>query len=274
MGGYDPIRPNYVRNSAFHNGYSAAIGIADSSNAIPIENNVIHHTLDYGITVAGNSSIIRNNLVMLNYWSSTFVQSEAQFNEQYLGAIDVSLALSVVLENNYVAGAQRVGINYRGDSCYSYAFGSMAHSIKNNTVVGALGGVVILPDSRFGNLDCIKISGFTVFKSVFWGIYYQGPQSVIVDSNVLVDNQVNVFAMVIGPSILGHVLSNKFYTLSNMLIVGKSSTFNCTKDVRPSDFNELFATNIASFSGKSNGFVGCVWANFLSGANGAPVKPW
>ena len=303
MGEYDTNRSSYVRNSAFHDGFAAAIGISDTSDGIPIENNVVHHTVDYGITAAGRSNLIRNNLVMLTFWSSTFVKNDYMFNGNYLGAIDVSQAASVVLENNYVAGAERIGINFRGDSCVPSSsvasFDNMTHSIRNNIVVGALGGVVILPDSGFSalELDCVKISSFVVFKSSYWGIYYQGEQRVIVDSNTLVDNQVNVFAMVTGPSILDHTLSNKTYVLQNTLVVGRSSTFDCAKDLKQQnmdvllasgkadsgskDVGELYwqiASTIPSFNAQLNmltgGFVGCVWANFLSGSNGAPKNQW
>ena len=217
---------------------------------------------------------------MLNYWSSTFITWEAKLNAIYFwGAIDVHDADSVVLEDNYVAGAERIGIFFKGDACSPGLFDpSMNHSIKNNVVVGAMQGVVILPTFFFGNLTCIRISGFTVFKSIYWGIYYQGTQSIIIDSNVLVDNQINVFALVVKPSILIHELSNKTYMLTNSLIVGKSSTFDCAVDVWPNDINQFFAITSASFSGLDNkyfeGVVGCVWANFISAANGAPIKPW
>ena len=280
MGSYNASRPTYVVNSAFHHGFAAAIGITESTAGIPIENNIVHRTIDFGIVVAGNSNIIRRNLVMLNYWSSTFITWEAKLNAIYFwGAIDVHDADSVVLEDNYVAGAERIGIFFKGDACAPGLFDpSMNHSIKNNVVVGAMGGVVILPTFFFANLTCIRISGFTVFKSMYWGIYYQGPQSIIIDSNVLVDNQVNVYALVIKPNILLHQMSNKTYLLTNSLIVGKSSTFDCEADIWPSDTNTLFARSITSFSGvysnDFDGVVGCVWANFISGSNEAPTKPW
>ena len=217
---------------------------------------------------------------MLNYWSSTFITWEATLNAAlYWGAIDVHNADSVVLEDNYVAGAERFGVFFKGDACAPGLFDpSMNHSIKNNVVVGAMGGVVILPTFFFANLTCIRISGFTVFKSMYWGIYYQGPQSIVVDSNILVDNQVNVYALVIEPKITFHLMSNKTYLLTNSLIVGKSSTFDCEADVWPNDINEISAKTIQSFSGVYNkefdGVVGCVWANFLSGSNQAPTKPW
>jgi hypothetical protein len=51
--------------------------------------------------------------------------------EEYYGAIDVTEADSVVLEDNFVAGAQRLGYNFRGDVCPGKSVGSgYNHSIK------------------------------------------------------------------------------------------------------------------------------------------------
>ena len=37
-----PLKPSYVKNNAFHHGFSPAIGVYNAQN-MPIENNVIHH---------------------------------------------------------------------------------------------------------------------------------------------------------------------------------------------------------------------------------------
>ena len=273
---YNYSRPSYVRNCGFNYGYAAAVGIFISAS-IPIENNVVYHTIDWGLKIQGHSNIIRNNLLVLNYWASTFLTWEAPFDKFYWGALDVSEADSVVMENNFVAGAERIGVFFKGDVCAGGTLGSgKNHSIKNNIVYSSLGGVVILPTQFFPGLTCVRISGFTVFKSSHWGIYYQGFASVIVDSNTLIDNQVNVFTFVFSPSILNHETTNKTARVKDTAIVGRSSQFNCSSDTKPNDLNLNQATTITAYgAGVDNqGFIGIVWANFLSGANGAPGKPW
>ena len=268
---------SYVKYSSFQNGYSVAISITDSSSIL-IENNVIYKTLDMALFILGHSNIIRNNLIAANYWPCTFVTWQADYTIDYFGAIDVRLADSVVLENNYVAGSERVGIHYRGDVCSGSVFSpsSMNHSIKNNIIVASLAGVAIFPKWSFTNFDCLKISTFTIFKSTHYGIYYQSQQSVNIESNILIDNQINVLSKVIFPSILQHTLSNKYYNLKNSVIVGQSSTFDCVRDVKPNDFNFLKAATINSFGAglNSKGMIGVTWADFSSGSNAAPYKPW
>jgi hypothetical protein len=124
--------------------------------------------------------------------------------------------------------------------------------------------------------DCTKISSFTIFKSVHYGVYYQASSNIIVDSNIIIDSQINVLAKVVFPSILSHQTSNKYSIIRNSLIVGKSRDFSCSKDLVPNDFNSFHARTIRAFGAGSRGSgkIGIVWADFSSAPNGAPFKPW
>ena len=250
IGSYNNIRPTYVKSCSFHHGYSAAIGILGSAS-LPIENNLFYKTLDYSIYLEGNSNIIRNNLITMNYWASSFKIDEAPFDNTYPGAIDAHNADSAVIENNFIAGAERAGLFYKGDACPGNSVG-WSHSIKNNTIHAALAGVVILPKYYFGQLWCVLISNFTVYKSSHWGIYYQGYQSLIADSNILIENQVNIFTIVFDPESVLHLTSNKNVQISNSLIVGRTNTFDCDRDVKPNDLNYQQATTIRAFGAGIN----------------------
>lgn len=276
LGAYNSSRPSYITNCAFHHGFSAAIGIFTSSS-IPIVNNVIYYTIDYGLFIQGDSNIIKGNLVTTNFWASTFIVEEAAFDLDYWGAIDVHLANSVVLEDNFVAGAERIGIYFNGGLCDGDSLGpGINHSIKNNTVYSAFGGVVILPITCMYQVDCVTISDFTIFKSVDYGIYYQNNQSLVIDSNILVDNQVGIFGMVLQPPSVSHVFGNKTYSISNTIVVGNSPFLNCSTDLKPVGVNAQYATLIQAIGSgvNSTGKIGIVWPNFLSSQNGAPTKPW
>lgn len=276
LGTFDYSRPSYVTNCAFHNGFSAAIGIFSSSR-IPIENNVIYYTIDYGLFIQGDSNIIRGNLVTTNFWASTFVTWEAAFDLDYWGAIDVHLADSVVLEDNFVAGAERIGIFFKGGLCDGESLESgLVHSIKNNTVYSAFGGVVIWPTYSFNQLDCVTISNFTVFKSVDYAIYYQNIQSIVIDSNILVDNQVGILGFVLQPPSVYHVFGNKTFNITNTIIVGNSPFLNCTTDLKPTGVNAKYATTIKAIGAGPNalGKIGIVWPNFMSSSNDVPFNSW
>ena len=275
LGAYDPARPNYVRNSAFHDGFAAAIGIFNCQG-MPIENNSVHRTLDYSIRVEGNSNIIRNNLVVLNIWSPTFIVAEAPFYAEFWGAIDIHLADSAVVEDNLIAGSQRVGINFRGSPCVGENLGnsSFNHSIKGNSIYGTVAGVTIFPPNTF-SLSCLSISGFTIYKASSVGIYYQGAPNIVIDSNVVVDSQLSIFPQVTSPSSLSHFINpNRSIIVSNNIVIGTSPNFNCKTDLPPKDLNSQYLTKCAPYGANNDGRIGIVWANFIDRPNGAPYKPW
>lgn len=204
--------------------------------------------------------------------------------EEYNGAIDVSETNSVILEDNFVAGAQRMGINFRGDICQGSNTLSpgLTHSIKGNIVYAALTGVSILPilplvaDVSFYLFFCRKISGFTIFKSTHWGIYYHGFGSIIIDSNILIENQVGIFTFIYEPKSKDHEIGYKRAILQNNLLVGQSPTFNCKNDFRVNDYNALKAVPMFAFGAGPNydSKIGLIWSNFLDEKYDKPYKLW
>ena len=273
---YNYSRPSYVKSCAFNYGYAAAVGIFVTAS-IPIENNVVYHTIEWGFKIEGHSNIIRNNLLILNYWGSSFYTWEAKFDLFFFGALDVHEADSYIVENNFVAGAERIGIFYKGDLCPGQTLGAgRNHSVKNNIVYSSLTGVAMLPEYYFKQITCVRVSGFTVFKSSHWGLYLNTPWTLIAEYNTLVDNQVNLFPFIIFPLITGHEATNKTISVQNNVIVGRSPQYNCSTDLKPDDLNSREVKNMFSFGAGADykGFIGVVWANFMSGSNMAPGKPW
>lgn len=215
----------------------------------------------------------------MNFWGSTFVPWQADYDVTYWGAIDAHEADSVIIENNFVSGAQRTGILYKGDLCpgVTQLQPGMNHSVKNNIIHSSLAGAAIFPGYTYSPLiSCASMTGFTVFKSVNYGLYYQNAPKVILDSNVLVDNQVGLFAIVIEPNEISHAVENKTIHITNTIIVGRSSSFNCTSDLKPNDLNNKKALGMRTFGSGANGLgmTGLAIGNFLGETNKMPKKPW
>jgi parallel beta-helix repeat protein len=71
----------------------------ESTNGIPITNNIIYNTYRSGIVITGRNSIVQNNLVSTIYWSGTGQPfSIAEFSMNYDGAIMSRDAVSVIME--------------------------------------------------------------------------------------------------------------------------------------------------------------------------------
>lgn len=193
LGEYNATRPSYVRKSSFHHGLGVAIGIL-SSMGIPIEDNVIHKTIDFGIRVEGYNNEIRRNMLTMNYWGATYLTKEADTDNTAWGSIDICEADSAIVEDNFIAGSERAGFHYRGDLCPGGSLGAgKVHSIKRNTIYGAGVGVAVRPDFAFTSLACIQMSDFVVYKSQYFGLYYQHTSELVVDRVTLIDNQIGVY---------------------------------------------------------------------------------
>lgn len=92
----------------------------------------------------------------------------------------------------------------------------------------------------------------------------------------LVDNNVGIFPMIIGPAALDHAYQNKKVTISKSLVVGKSSVFDCANDKM--DFSlpyvNLRRTFDKSWRIETKGRTGISISIFSSGPNNAPEKPF
>jgi hypothetical protein len=176
-----------------------------------------------------------------------------------------------------VAGAERVGISFKGDVCPGETISAgKNHSVKSNIVYSSLAGVTLFSGSFLPKTTCVRVSGFTVFKSSHWGLYLNTPLSLLIEANTLIENQVGVFPFVIFPKSTDHDASNKTIVVQNNVIVGRTPQFNCDRDVKPDDMNANLAELMYSYGAGADykGFIGIVWSNFISDRNGAPINHW
>lgn len=92
----------------------------------------------------------------------------------------------------------------------------------------------------------------------------------------VVDNNVGIFPMVLGPPALNHLYQNKKITISKSLIVGKSSVFDCANDKM--DFSLPYFTLRRTFDKSwrigTAGRIGIGLTIFSSGPNNSPEKPF
>jgi len=215
LGPNNGTRTQYVVNNSISDGFVCGVGIdaiqqknwtsmlPDTTSGLIFENNILFNLNVVPIIVKGHSNIIRNNL---------FVQTKST-QAFFIG-------YSGVVENNFLAG---VGFGYSGDSCpYGQQFSSnLNSSIKNNIIHGSPLGVSLNGWDlmyREIDLDCLKISGFTVYKSSIYAIMYKGVSEVFIDSNILVDNQIGVYSYIFSPRSTTHVVGTKKTLIQNSLI--------------------------------------------------------
>jgi hypothetical protein len=238
---------SYINNSSFDKGYGCALGI-DGSNSIKIYNNIFFHSGSNALAISGASNVISQNLVLSTRAKDTLFKLVGD---------------SVVAEDNFLVGLPFI---FKGDVCLNYTSQITSggnHSVKRNTVYG---NSVVLngPDLMYGMYDdwpCIRASEFTVFRSKLYGLIYKGFSSFQADSNTLIDCQVGVYAVVMGPVSTTHEVGNKKSLITNSLFIGQSPVYNCSEDVAIKVFKSN-KDNICA-GPKYDAKVGVVWSQFM-----------
>lgn len=245
---------SYLINSTFFDGHDCALGITKSSSVL-IENNVFFHHGEKKappVLIDGDSNIFRRNLLVTDHDTKM----------RFLGD-------SIVAEDNFVSGAT---ILFKGVTCQNgmQLDSKFNHSIKRNVVYGAMFGVMInSPDFEYDSyddvldMDCLRITDFTVFRSSTAGIVYKGKSEIIIDLNTLIDNQVGVFTYVLWPNSTTHIAATKKVYIQDMLIVGQTPVFSCEND---DPLIEIDRTSYKYLGAGSNydSKIGIVWGQFVS----------
>ncbi|CAF0853204.1 unnamed protein product [Didymodactylos carnosus] len=275
LGDWNASRPTYVDSCSFNNGYFTAIGLW-VANGIPITNNVIFNTYKSGIVINGQNNIIQNNLVSSIYWTGTAQPQFVQFNLDYDAAICSKDAVSVVMQDNFVAGVERLGIRIQGASCPGTVLPSgINNSYSNNEVHSAMAGVSIWPDDQFiYDTDCVLITGFKTYKAWYYGVYIQVHRNIIVDSTTVSDSQLGMFTLVIGIPALTHVAGNKSIQIRNSLVIGAGTPNDCSDVLNPTTPTIFYTPKAVPTVSGTGGRVGITFPYISSSDNMMPSHPW
>ena len=269
LGSNNGTRIQYVRNSSFTHGFSCGVSIDASKSALIesqrtrgliVENNVFLDT-NTALSISGLSNIIRRNLVVETHSYGCYGCYNPKVPGQCTrGQCAIVFGNASIIENNFIVGASFI---FAGDSCPSgLQFSSdIISSVKNNIVHGSPIGVSIDPmHPKNLYLNCLRISGFTVYKSYMFAILYKTIPAVLIDNNILVDNHIGLFAYMTWPPSTLHMVGNKTAVIENNLIVAQSQTYSCKDDaniyINPPD-PHYFGAGV-NFDSK----IGIVWSTF------------
>ncbi|XP_060084827.1 fibrocystin-L-like, partial [Ylistrum balloti] len=257
------IKPSYINKCAFHNGFSPAIGVF-GTHGLPIEDNVVHHAIWWGIETSSDDTRLRRNLVTLVVWEGAYQDRQEPFNFRYNGGIQAPDAKAIIIEDNVVAGAERVAYRLGAIECGAVGYGSnLAHS--------SLMGFGIFPEDKL-TVSCVQISNFTVWKSRDGGIFYENSPSAEIKDVVLVENTVGTAPFIVGPSAVGHETADKYVLIKDSTIVGATTSFDCTSDALKSDENVQFSSQGRTWN-TDGSHIGVGFTNFFQSSNNMPMKP-
>ncbi|XP_071946022.1 fibrocystin-L-like [Antedon mediterranea] len=256
--------PSFLRECTFHNGFSPAIGVFGTSG-LTIQDNVIHHTVGAGIIAWGRDHQILHNLVTLTVFPGTYQDRYNAEDISWPAGIEIESSRDVILQDNTVAGSERVLYHISGEIC------DVESQWSNNEGHTSLHGVHLLTGD--GQRDCTQIANFFIWKNWDYGVFFQISSSVVMTDLVLADNNIGVMPFVIWPSSLSHKAVDKFVRMESSFIIGTSPFFDCY-ELQNQPENAGQSAKQRAPRGPDNGNAGFVWANFMSGDNGAPFFPF
>ncbi|KAH3704517.1 hypothetical protein DPMN_079573 [Dreissena polymorpha] len=261
------IKPSKVFRCSFHNGFSTAIG-AFGIGSLEISENVVFGSIGNGIRTSSNDTRLLNNLVALMVHSGTYQDRVGNYWE---AGIEAMLAKELVMHGNLVTGSERLAYHVVPMDCED-----KSGRYSNNKAFANVQGVVVFPEDQF-NLDseCAKLANFTTWKTHDFGLYYQNTLSLVAENNVYIENQNGLLTMVLRPITTRHEFANKTVDVLDSIFIGRTSSFDCSKDVSPAnDLNFNKSNNARPSLAPGKGSVGLIFPNFYQATNMAPGKPW
>ncbi|XP_053372849.1 fibrocystin-L-like [Mercenaria mercenaria] len=233
-------KPSAVTKCSFHQGFNTAV-VALGTGNLNLTDNIIFGRYGHGIMTASAYTRVISNLVVATK----------------LNGIEATRATSLTLQDNIVIGSEKIGYHIPAENCAETRY-------KNNQMYSNVIGV-FLRDHAHSHI-CIKINGFTSWKSADIGIFYIGHADVIFEHNILIENQIGL-----GVSINSFKPADErcSVTIRNSTFIGQTSSFDCINDrITPDMRNPISSRTFSPGLLNSNGMFGMVFPQFRSiGAN-------
>ncbi|UJR08495.1 hypothetical protein I4U23_012761 [Adineta vaga] len=278
---YNQNRLTNIYGCSFDGGFDAAITMRNT-HSITIENNIIYNTYRSGIFVTGRNNVIRKNLLTTIYWTGTQNPSTASIDTNYDAAIMSDNSVSVIMQNNLVAGVERLAYRVQGDTC---SVGNIPqdtiNDFSNNEAHSTMAGVNIWPSDRGLVFDrqCVLIKKFIVYKAWYYGFYINTYRNITIDSCASIDNHVGIFTFIVGPAAETHVTVHSRVNIQNSIVTGSITPNDCDDKINFNSEN-IQASRIAlpivapdSKNGRYGSRSGIVFP-MVSKNNKMPAAPW
>ena len=74
------------------------------------------------------------------------------------------------------------------------------------------------------------VSGFLVWKIYDWGLFFFTKSRVLIRDNVFADNVNSINGMVYDPHALSHKTSDKFVSIQDTVMIGRTASWDCAID--------------------------------------------
>uniref|UniRef100_A0A670II21 PKHD1 ciliary IPT domain containing fibrocystin/polyductin n=1 Tax=Podarcis muralis TaxID=64176 RepID=A0A670II21_PODMU len=249
---------SFIISSSVHQSCGAGIQALASSGLL-LHGNVVFGTVGHGIHLEGQNHTLTRNLVILSKQPGQSVH--------WVTGIKTNVAEGTRLQNNVVAGSERIAFHIKGQECFlpeTLCTDNVAHS--------SLHGIHLYRGDGFPN--CTKITGFLSYKNYDYGIMFHLKGNIVVEKVILVDNVVGLLPVLYSPPAdLQSHLERQSIILRDSVLVATSSSFDCIKDRIQPLAADLTSTDRAPRN-PWRGRVGILWPSFTSDHSWWPDSPW
>jgi len=271
-GGKPQAKESYVKKCGFNYNYNSAIGVFGANN-IPIEDNVIYKFINNGIFDEGDGNKITGNLVTKGE-SVARIKGQSK-NPEFFACINIKRATNTILTDNVMAGCSNAGL---------YTIGSpsdITYAMSNNEAHGAAHGLHI------SSAGVSRVSSGTVIMKDFYswmnydyGVQTESENNVEFSNIVAIDNGAGFLPFMFGPSADSHKFEDKYFSMTDSVIVSVSDVYDCSKEDKP-DIYKSSMDNGRRWSGRNSWIdggrqshhTGIIWPIFQSKARKITL-PW
>merc|ERR1711892_827897 len=262
-GGKAGAKESYVKKCSFNYNYNSAIGVFGSNN-IPIEDNVIFKFINNGIFNEGERNKITGNLVTMGQ-SIARIKTQG-LNTEFFACINIKRAKETVLMNNVMAGCAQGGLYTIGNPS------DLPYTMSNNEAHGAQHGIHI------SSAGVSRVSSGTVFIRDFYswmnydyGVQTESENNLELSNIVAIDNGAGFLPFMFGPSADSHKYEDKYFLMTDSVIVSVSDVYDCSKEGRPDIYQNGMERN-RKWSGRDSWIdgrrkshhTGIIWPIFQS----------
>ncbi len=266
-----PGTSSNVTECSFHSGYNTAIGVLNGNNIL-IEDNVVHGTVGASMRLKGSGLQVTQNLASLAQYIGLFQNSQRMQDTEWTANYDVVTAANSDLnfEYNNAAGGAMACFHVDGEDCTESAL-----VIRHNVGHSCLHGIHLgYTDGRPSK--CSKFKNFVLYSCYHYGFFSYSPASITISDSIFVNNKAGIYASIIGPSALSHVVGDKSVVIENTMIISSLNlAVRCTMNDSSNAVPPIVAfQDSAGILSPNGGHVGIIIPSFVSGKGHFPKEPW
>ncbi|CAH8562789.1 unnamed protein product [Schistosoma turkestanicum] len=170
---------SYIKSCIFEYSLSTALG-GFATTGLLVENNIFYQTFGSAIWLTDGNHKLLHNLLMETIWSGQSTADNENLGILFEAALDIKEASDLILQENSIAGAERLCVYTQGNPCD----GSSTAIWEKNIIHSCLIGIMQL-NTQY---TCTIISNAQIYSVSQFPVYWRTASAIQANNLQLVDN--------------------------------------------------------------------------------------